>query len=226
MASDQIRDAEGRYVPALKYRWLTSVYDPVLRWLFREDVMKSQLVAQAAIRPGDRVLDLGCGTGTLTILLKKAQPLASVVGMDGDPQVLGIARRKASAARTEIVWDLGMAYELPYPDGAFDVVLTSLMLHHLTSDDKARAMREIHRVLRSGGSFHAADFGKPENALMRALAKVSELLEETEDGVEGRLPGMFRAAGLAHVEETRRFITPLGTLALYRGQKPSEDAQG
>lgn len=226
MAADHMREAEGRYIPALKYRWLTPLYDPVLRWLFREDALKSQLVAQAAIRQGDRVLDLGCGTGTLTILLKKTQPQAIVVGLDGDPQILAIARRKAVAAGIEIAWDHGMAYNLPYPNSSFDVVLTSLMLHHLSREDKIRALGEIYRVLRPGGRFYAADFGKPENSLMRALAKVSELLEETEDGVEGRLPGMFRAAGLERVDESRRFITPLGTLSLYRAQKSSGDAQG
>lgn len=226
MAADPLCEVEGGYIPALKYRWLTPFYDPVLRWMFQENAMKSQLVAEAAIRPGERALDLGCGTGTLAVLLKKAQPQAIVVGLDVDTQILAIARRKATATGVEIVWDHGMAYNLPYSDSSFDVVLTSLMLHHLTHEDKIRALEEIYRILRPGGRFHAADFGKPQNSLMRALAKVSELLEETEDGVEGRLPGMFRAAGLTRVEETRRFVTPLGTLSLYRAQKSSGEVPG
>ena len=219
MAVDFADGKRGRYLPALKYRWLTPFYDPVLRRLFREDVMKARLVEQVALRPGQRVLDLGCGTGTLTVLLKRTQPEARVVGLDGDPQVLEIARRKAAEAGVEVAWDQGMAYALPYPDGSFDTVVTSLMLHHLTHGSKIRALREVHRVLRPGGSFHVADFGPPRNAIMRSLAKVSELLEETADGVEGRLPGMFQAAGLQGVEETARFVTPLGTLVLFQAWK-------
>jgi len=220
MTVDQPRQSEGRYIPALRYRWLTPLYDPVLRWLFREDAMKAHLVAQAALRPYHRVLDLGCGTGTLTVLLKEAQPEATLIGLDGDHEVLEIARRKSAVAGVEITWDHGMAYELPYPDGSFDVVLSSLMLHHITREQRIRTLSEVYRVLRPGGWLHVADFGKPQSTLMRALSKVSELLEETEDGVEGRLPGMFRAAGLEGVEETRRFRTPLGTLSLYRARKP------
>jgi len=214
-------DSGKGYLPALKYRWLTPLYDPVIRVAFRESTIKERLVEEAAIKGGQKVLDLGCGTGTLVLLLKRAQPDATVVGIDGDPEVLQIARRKAALSGLEIVLDRGMAYALPYPDESFDVVLTSLVLHHLTREDKARALREVSRVLRPGGSFHAADFGKPQNALMRSLAIVSELLEETKDGVEGRLPEMFRAAGLSGVEETAKFMTPLGTVSLYRARKLS-----
>ena len=226
MAVDFADGKRGRYLPALKYRWLTPLYDPVLRWVFREDVMKARLVEQIAPLPGQRVLDLGCGTGTLTVLLKRTQPGATVVGLDGDSKVLAIARRKAAAAGVELTWDQGMAYALPYPDASFDTIVTSLMLHHLTRQEKIRALQEVHRVLRPGGSFNVADFGTPQNALMRSLAKVSELLEETADGVEGRLPGMFRDAGLNPVKETERFMTPLGTIVLFHGRKNAGGAQG
>lgn len=207
------------YLPALKYRWLTPLYDPVLRFAFREDAMKDRLVAQIDLRPGQRVLDIGCGTGTLAIRMKRTQPAAAVVGLDGDPVVLNVARRKAANDGVDVTWDLGMAQDLPYPDEAFDAVVTSLMLHHLTPERKGQALREVCRVLRPGGSFHAADFGPPQNRLMRSLAKISELLEHTEDGVEGRLPGMFRDAGLSEVEGTGQFMTPMGTLTLYRARK-------
>ncbi len=219
MAVDFADGKRRRYLPALKYRWLTPLYDPVLRWLFREDVMKTRLVEDVVLLPGQRALDLGCGTGTLTRFLKRAHRGAAVVGLDGDPEVLEIARNKATRAGVDVAWDQGMAYAMPYPDASFDVVVTSLMLHHLSRDNKIRALHEVHRVLRPGGSFHVADFGTPQTALMRSLGKASELLEETADGAEGRLPGMFRAAGLDGVKETGRFMTPLGTIVLFHSQK-------
>jgi ubiquinone/menaquinone biosynthesis C-methylase UbiE len=82
---------DDRYVPALGYRWLTSLYDAVVAMTTREHAFKSALIEQAAIQPGDTVLDLACGTGTLTSMAKRAQPAAQLVGLDGDAEVLRIA---------------------------------------------------------------------------------------------------------------------------------------
>ncbi len=210
---------EGRYLPALRYRPLTPLYDPVLRLLFRERTMKTHLVEEVRLRPDERVLDLGCGTGTLTVMLKESEPRADVVGIDGDPVVIARARGKAAEADLAIAFDEGMAYDLPYSDGSFDAVVTSLVLHHLSPRRRGQALNEVARVLRAGGRFHALDFGVPQNRLMNSLAKVGEMLEETADGVEGRYPGMFSAAGLTQVEETASFMTPLGSLVLYRARK-------
>src|SRR4030067_2941191 len=113
---------KARFIPALSFQWLTPLYDPLLRWGMREETFKRHLIEQANIQPGQRILDLGCGTGTLTILIKQLHPDADVVGLDGDPEILEIARVKAAKARVEITLDHGMAYQLPYPDEAFDRV--------------------------------------------------------------------------------------------------------
>lgn len=190
------------YIPALKYDWLTSFYDPLLRWMLRETTFKRQLLNQAQIKPGHRVLDLGCGTGTLALLIKRAYPQTEVVGLDGDPKALQIARNKAARNQLALAFDKGFAQQLPYPDHSFDRVLSSLFFHHLTRENKQKALHEAFRVLRLGGELHVADWGRPQNGLMRVAFLLVQLLdgfETTADNVNGKLPGLFTAAGFQDV---------------------------
>jgi len=210
---------DTKYIPALRFGWLTPVYDPVLRRIMPEAALKQQLIAQAQIAAGQRVLDLGAGTGTLTVMIKQACRGADVVGLDGDPKVLAIAREKAAAAGVVIRFDQGLATALPYDDDSFDRVLSSLVLHHLTTEDKQCALGEAWRVLRPGGELHVLDFGPPQNALAWLISLLFRRIERTADNIAGRLPGMFRQAGFTAVEQTAQQMTILGTLALYRGRK-------
>jgi ubiquinone/menaquinone biosynthesis C-methylase UbiE len=207
------------YIPALSYDWLTPLYDSLIRWTMPESTFKRQLVEQARIKRGHRILDLGCGTATLTILIKRTHPDAKVVGLDGDPRILEIARRKAAKEGLEIKLNEGMSDELPYADNSFDRVLSSLFFHHLTQENKDRTLNEVARILRPGGELHVADFGKPQNALMRVVAlpwQVFDGWRTTADNVQGRMPSIFRAAGFQEVCETARYMTLFGTLSLYR----------
>ncbi len=215
-----------RYLPALRYRWLTPLYDPLQRWVFRESAFKTRLVEEARIGRGQRVLDLGCGTATLTVLIKKRHPAAEVVGLDVDPQVLTAARAKAARAGVEIAFDRGTASRLPYPDGSFDRVLSSLMFHHLTRAGKRRAMREALRVLRPGGEFLLADLGKPHNPLMALISLLTRRMEEAADNIAGLLPRMLLDSGFERVEEAQRFALPYGTLSFYRARKPAGPQAG
>ena len=211
---------ESRYIPALSFRWLTPFYDPVLKWGMREEIFKRHLVAQADLRPGMQVLDLGCGTGTLTILLKQSQLAAGVNGLDGDPDVLDIAQDKASNAGASIHWSCGLAFALPYTDGVFDRVVASLVLHHMTSSQKRRTFGELQRVLRPGGELHIVDFGRPHSPVMSAMALVMRHFEETADHFAGLLPAMLSESGFAQVTETSYFATVFGPLSLYAAMKP------
>jgi len=210
------------YIYALKYKWLTPLYDPVLRLTLREQTFKKALVEQARIQPGQRVLDLGCGTGTLTLLIKSAHPHARVVGFDGDPKILALAEAKAARAGLAVDWKQGLAQELPYADGCFDRVLTSLMLHHLSSENKRAALREVLRVLRPGGELHVADWGRPQNALMRPASLLIALLDGySRENVAGLLLELFRQAGLVEARQAAHYNTLFGTLALYSARKPA-----
>jgi len=207
----------ARYIPALSFKWLTPLYDPLLKWIMREETFKHQLIQQANIQPNMKVLDLGCGTGTLTLMLKRAHPTAEVTGMDGDPQVLDIAREKSGD--TNIQWDEGLASSLPYPDSVFDRVVTSLVIHHLVTDDKRRAFKEIYRVLRPHGELHVLDFGAPHSFLTRFMITYMRRLEQAADNFDGLIPGFITEAGFGEVKEAQNFVSLFGPLSLWQAVK-------
>ncbi len=209
---------KNHYLAPLKYDWLTSFYDPLLRLTLREETFKRQLVKQANIAPGHRVLDLGCGTATLTLLIKQLHPQAEVVGLDGDAKALGIAQNKIAQTGVEIALVQSLSYQMDFPDASFDRVLSSLVFHHLTPANKYRTLKEIFRVLKPGGALHVADWGKAQNLVMRGAFYLVQMLDgfaTTTENVQGKLPKYFREAGFANVRETKRFMTVFGTLSLY-----------
>jgi ubiquinone/menaquinone biosynthesis C-methylase UbiE len=113
-----------------------------------------RLAEQAELESAARVLEIGCGTGNLALLVKRMRPQLEVVGLDPDAKALQRARRKARRVELSLELDTGFADALPYPDGSFDGVLSSLMFHHLEADLRVASLREVLRVLRPGGSLH------------------------------------------------------------------------
>ncbi len=211
--------SKSKYVPALSYNWLTPLYDAVVATTTRERTFKHALIDQADIKAGQQILDLACGTGTLTIWVKQDEPLVTIRGVDGDPRILAIARRKADKAGIDIQFDCALSFSLPYPAAHFDRVLSSLFFHHLTWENKQRTALELFRVLKPGAELHVADWGTPTNKLMRGLFLPVQLLDgfgNTRDNVTGRLIGLFEEAGFTEVSQQQSFSTILGTLALYR----------
>lgn len=207
------------YIPPLRYKLLTRFYDPLVRWTTREAAFKRALLAQVMADRPHHVLDLGCGTGTLTIAIAKALPDADITGLDADEEALAIAADKARQAGAGIVLHRGFSTDLPFSDAQFDCTVSSLFFHHLTREAKIATLREVRRVLAPKGSLHVADWGKPSNALLRTLFFAVQILdgfETTRDSVTGALPELMRAASYHRVEETAKFATPLGTMRLFR----------
>ncbi len=209
-----------KFIPALGFNQLTPLYDLVMQLTMRELTFKRRLVEEMRIEKSHRVLDSGCGTATLTILIKRTYPEVEIIGIDIDPKILDIAKSKVQKAGVDIKLDQGSAFELPYPDNSFDRTVSSLVIHHLTHENKVRTFREIFRVLKPGGEMHIADFGKPQNILMYLIARFFGLFEDTSDNIKGLLPQMFGEAGFEQVEETARYATMFGTLSLYKARKP------
>jgi len=211
-------DTNEEYIPALSYRFLTPFYDFIQKYIVRDVRYKSLLIDQADIRVGQSVLDLGCGTGTLAIMVKHLHPGAEVTGLDADPDMLKVARYKSAREITPVTFDTGMTYDLPYPDESFDRVLSSIMIHHLKTPDKKRTAHEVFRVLKPGGQLHIVDFGKPVTWYGKILGPFLHGFEEANDNIEGSLPKFFGEPGLK-TQVLGNFWTFFGDLAFLRGDK-------
>jgi ubiquinone/menaquinone biosynthesis C-methylase UbiE len=214
--------ANTGYIHALRFSSLSALYDPVVALTLREQTFKSALLDGVALEPGQRVLDIGCGTGTLACMVAQREPGLQMHGLDGDPAILERARRKAAERGVSIRFSHGMSFQLPFPDNHFDSVLSSLFFHHLNPSSKQRTLAEILRVLKPAGHLHVADWGAAQDPLMRAAFLVIQLVDgfgTTQDNVRGKLPGMMAQAGFEGVHVDGRFRTMLGTMEIVRAKR-------
>ncbi len=222
-----MKEGSGDYIPALRFHSLTRYFDSVMAFTLKEEKFKSLLVKQANVRPGDRILDVGCGTGTLAVLLKQAVPEAHVVGLDADRSALEIARKKAAEAEVEIEFHEALAWDASFEPKSFERVVSSLVLHHLLDRDKLRTLQLVREWLRPGGELHIADWGKAQNALMRVAFISVQLLDgfqTTAENVRRGLVPVLRDAGFCSVRETHREMTLFGTLSLYGARLTNGDS--
>jgi ubiquinone/menaquinone biosynthesis C-methylase UbiE len=219
--------AEGHrktYVPGMGHDRLLPLYDPLQRLLGLESYHR-QLVDQADIRAGQKVLEIGCGTGNLAILAKRLHPRTEVVGLDPDPKALARARRKAGRRGLPVQLDRGFAQELPYPDASFDRVLSAFMLHHLGVDEKEKALREVRRVLKPGGSLHLLDFGGAKARSDGFMACLSHRNERLRDNFGDRVPTLMREGGFTDPTEVAHRVTRLmGRVTYYRAIAPRAES--
>jgi ubiquinone/menaquinone biosynthesis C-methylase UbiE len=206
------------FIPAAGSDLLLPLYDPLTRLLGAER-LRARFLDRAPIRAGERVLDLGTGTGALAIAVKRRFPDAQVSALDPDPKALARARAKAAAAALAVDFREGYADALPFEDGSFERVVSSLMLHHLTTPVKEAALREVLRVLAPGGTFHVLDFGPPRGRLQRALAHVLHRGDHLDDNLAGRIPELLARAGFAAGREEAYWATPFGTVCAFVGER-------
>lgn len=208
-----VPDTEGRMV-----RW-ARLYDlgTTLLSFGRTSALRRRAVQLAGIAPGERILDVGCGPGRLAILAGTiAGPTGEAYGVDPAPEMIELARRRAAQAGVGTRFEVGVIEALPYPADHFDVVLSSLMLHHLPDALKRRGFAEIRRVLKQAGRFVAVDFGAtPGEGFGHILCVLG--LRTGWDHAE-RLREMLREATFDAVE-----MGPTGHrgLAFVRGRKPA-----
>lgn len=198
--------AERDYVPGLGKHFLQPLYD-VAHHLFGLGPIHQAMITLADLRDGHRVLDVGCGTGNLLRATGKRYPTVDLVGLDPDPSTLARAARKARRAHLTVRFDRGFAQKLPYPDGSFDRVFSSLMLHHLDTDSKDALLAEVRRILRPDGMLVLADAVVSEHGHGRRHHRA--MREHLHDNIGDAVTKRIAAAGFT-VEPTRTMPLRMG----------------
>jgi len=207
------------YLPAAGHDLLLPSYDLIAR-LFGMNRVYDVLIAQAELADAHRVLEIGCGTGNVSIRAKRGHPAIELVGCDPDPLALARAQRKARGL-SGISLDRAYAQKLPYADGEFDRVLSSMMLHHLDDDVKADAAAEVFRVLRPGGRLHLVDVGGDMTARDGLAARRMLRSRHVTGNLGDSIPRLLRVAGFdctAVATHRQRFV---GRLTYYRATRPA-----
>ena len=206
---------ERSFLPAAGRDVLLPLYDPFTK-LFGFDGARRALLEQAALEPHFRVLDVGCGTGTLAISIKRLYPAVEVVGLDPDARALARARRKAKRAGVSVQFDRGFSDALGYPDRAFDRVFSSMMFHHLDECDKEPTLREIRRVLKPGGRLELLDFDGPDAHAGGLLGRLIHSHARLRGNAVTRVLDLMVWAGFAVPKKLSGQATLFGHVAFYQ----------
>jgi len=216
------------FVPALRYKWATGVYDLVIEYFTRGGALRRLSVDAIAPKAGEAILDLGCGTGELSLAIAQTEPRSSVTGYDIDPEVLEIALNKMglqSEVSAVTFRDVNVtdAASLPQQDiGRFDCVTSSLVFHHLTHDQKQRALKSVQALLRPGGRFVLIDWGPGANVFLRAafwLVRLLDGLAVTRDNAKGNLPDMLEETSFSQIYAKPLLNTMFGTIWQYSANR-------
>lgn len=216
---ETIGGAKRTFLPAAGHDWFLPLYDPVVK-LLGGDRARKTLLDQAVLRPDHRILDIGCGTGSLVMMINDLYPGVDIVGLDPDPKALTRARRKAKRAGISIQLDQGFSDELPYSKDSFDRVFSSFMFHHLPEDEKEKTLREIRRVLKPGGSLHMVDFQGPKSGAHGGLAGWLHSSHRLKDNSEDRILSLMRDAELAQPQTVSHGSMLFLQTAYYRAFAP------
>jgi ubiquinone/menaquinone biosynthesis C-methylase UbiE len=219
-----MRATRKAYLSAAGKDWLLPFYDP-FTGLLGIDAVHNKLIQQAVIGAGYQVLEIGCGTGNLSIRTKRLNPDAYVVGIDPDPKALALAHRKAERSGLPIQFDPGFSEELPYPDAFFVRVLSAFMLHHIRPDAQLLAVREAWRVLKPGGALHLVDFGEAQHCGGGIHGFLARIMHSRHgSSLQHMVLSLMQDAGFTDSRRLADQSTILGQIVYYMAIRPQSPA--
>lgn len=200
---------------------IAPTYDAYMRKMTfgREAALREMTVRLAQVKPGDSVLEVGCGTGSLTLAAKRqAGPSGMVAGIDIIPVMIELSQRKAEQAREEIIFQNGSVTGIPFPDNQFDVVMGSFMIFHMSEDTRRKGIAEIYRVLKPRGRLLLLDLAMPKPWLQRAIAQRIIFRGGLEHDLQELVP-LLESSGFTGIEcgPAKFSIMGLSILAYVRG---------
>jgi ubiquinone/menaquinone biosynthesis C-methylase UbiE len=214
-----VTHTERRYIPAAGQHWSLPLYDPITK-LIGVDRARKALIDQAQLRAGYRVLDVGCGTGTLAVLIARMHPDVQIAGLDPDAKALARGRRKAERAGAAIQLDRGFSDAMPYADASFDRVFSSFMFHHLDRTDKQKMLAEVRRVLKPGGRLELLDFQGPDVKSGGFVMRMLHSHRLLEDNAEARVLALLGEARLGSPRRVGHRTLLVGHAAYYQASRP------
>ena len=187
----------------ISLNYLSHHYDTIT--LGEKSTFRQKQISLIRLQEGERVLDVGCGTGALSILAKLAVGETGIVeGMDIAPKMVRKAHEKARKVNLKIGFKAASIDEMPYPDEYFDVVISSMMFHHLPVEIKQKGLKEIYRVLKKEGRFFLSDFCSSNYLALPLMYMMFIWISSTRYQLFGKLPGLIKESGFTVVEMVKK----------------------
>lgn len=193
-------------------------YDLLIRIFTREGVWRPRLIERILLHPAQKILEVGCGTGTLAIKNKLKRGSTHLIAIDPDPQVLDIARSKARAAGTEIDFIEGFLDQQSFGKAEFDVIYCSLVLHQVPLQAKINIIEQMITLLKPGGVLHIADYAR-QTGLMRLLfrltVQMTDGIQDTQPNADGQIEQLLSDPRLTSACADEAIATPSGRISLF-----------
>jgi ubiquinone/menaquinone biosynthesis C-methylase UbiE len=214
--------AETKFISALRFKWLTPLYDFFVGATMPEVSIKQSLINIAYLTDGAAVLDFGCGTATLIIMAKEQSPAINITGIDIDKTILNKAKEKINQKGLNIKLTDYNGEKLPFEDNSFDRIISCLVFHHLETPVKQKMLAELFRVTKKDGQMIIADFGRSDSWLQRLLFNTIRGLDgfkPTGANAKGLMPQLIADAGFSNPAIKKKFRTIFGEVQIYKAIK-------